>query len=268
MRSATALDVRTLFLSDIHLGSRACEADRLLELLHAVRADRVVLLGDVVDLWSLKKSVYWPDSHHAVVRAILELARGGTEVVYVPGNHDAALRELCGIEVAGIEVCREFVHRTADGKRLLVAHGDAFDGAVQFSGLLRRFGAYMYDLMMWLGRGVHLGRRLLGLGRWSLATWVKERVPDARRYVDRFERAAAHEALRRGLDGIVCGHIHRPGIREVDGILYCNDGDWVEHCTALVEDRTGRLSLVEAVAVAPQAARSRAQPVPALERAA
>lgn len=245
MRPAV-LDVRTVFLSDIHLGARACEAERLLSFLRGVRAERLVLLGDIVDLWSLRRTMYWPESHHAVVRALLDLARSGVEVVYLPGNHDAAFREFCGLEVAGVEVCTEFVHQAADGRRYLVVHGDAFDGAVQFSGALRRFGAFMYDVMIWLGRGVHVARRVVGLPRWSLATWVKERVPDACRYVERFERAAAHEALRRGLDGVICGHIHRPGVRDVGGILYCNDGDWVEHCTALVEDRTGRLALVEA----------------------
>lgn len=244
MRPGPRYDARTVFVSDVHLGFRSCEAAALLGFLRNLRTDRLVLVGDIVDLWSLKRSVYWPESHQEVLRTLLALARSGTEVVYVPGNHDAGFREFCGIEAAGIAVHRELVHRAADGRRYLVVHGDLFDGAVQFSGALRRFGAFMYDAMVWLGRGVHATRRLLGLGRWSLATWVKERVPDARRYVDRFEHAAAHEARRRGLDGVICGHIHRPGIRDVDGILYCNDGDWVEHCTALVEDRAGHLSLV------------------------
>jgi UDP-2,3-diacylglucosamine pyrophosphatase LpxH len=240
------LDARTVFLSDVHLGTRDCEAARLLAFLEHARMDRLVLLGDVVDLWSLKRDVHWPDAHHAVLRRFVELARRGTDVVYVPGNHDAAFRDLCGVHLAGIEVCREIVHACADGRRFLVVHGDAFDGAVQFSAAVRRCGALAYDATLRLGRGVHAARRALGLGRWSLATWLKQRVPDVRRYVERFERAAAHEARRRGLDGVICGHIHRPGIREVDGILYCNDGDWVEHCTALVEDRAGRLTLVAA----------------------
>lgn len=267
MRPA-ALDVRTIFLSDVHLGSRACEAERLLSFLRGVRAERIVLLGDIVDLWSLRRTVYWPESHHAVVRALLDLARSGVELVYLPGNHDAAFHEFRGIEVAGVEVCREFVHQTADGRRYLVVHGDAFDGAVQFSGALRRFGGFMYDVMMWLGRGVHAARRACGLPRWSLATWVKERVPDARRYIERFERAAAHEALRRGLDGVICGHIHRPGVHDVDGILYCNDGDWVEHCTALVEDRTGRLLLVGASDVPEAGPLSSVRVAAVLDRAA
>lgn len=236
---------RTVFVSDVHLGSRACHATAFLDFLRRVSTDRLVLVGDVVDLWALRRALFWPDEHQECLRAILALARAGTEVVYVPGNHDAALRELCGLELAGVQVERDFVHVAADGRRYLVVHGDDFDGAVQFSGALRVFGAFMYDAMIHLGRAVHATRRRLGLPHWSLATWVKQRVPDAREYVARFEHAAAHEALRRGLDGVICGHIHRPGVREVDGVLYCNDGDWVEHCTALVEDRSGRMGLVE-----------------------
>jgi UDP-2,3-diacylglucosamine pyrophosphatase LpxH len=236
---------RTVFVSDVHLGSRDCHAGAFLEFLGRVATDRLVLVGDVVDLLALRRTVYWPDEHQACLRAVLRLAASGTEVVYVPGNHDAALRELRGLELAGVQVEREFVHVAADGRRYLVVHGDDFDGAVQFSGALRIFGAFMYDAMLHLGRSIHAARRRLGLPQWSLATWVKQRVPDAREYVARFEHAAAHEALRRGLDGVVCGHIHRPDVRDVDGILYCNDGDWVEHCTALVEDRSGRMTLVD-----------------------
>jgi UDP-2,3-diacylglucosamine pyrophosphatase LpxH len=243
--NVSTVRVRTVFVSDVHLGSRACHAAAFRAFLERVSADRLVLVGDIVDLWALRRAVYWPDEHQECLRTLLRLARSGTEVVYVPGNHDAPLRELCGLELAGVQVEREFVHVGADGRRFLVTHGDDFDGAVQFSGLLRRFGAFMYDAMIHLGRAVHAGRRRLGLPLWSLAAWVKQRVPDAREYVARFEHAAAHEASRRALDGVICGHIHRPGVREVDGILYCNDGDWVESCTALVEDRSGRMVLVD-----------------------
>jgi UDP-2,3-diacylglucosamine pyrophosphatase LpxH len=257
---------RTVFVSDVHLGSRGCHAAAFLDFLRRVSTDRLVLVGDVVDLWALRRSLFWPDEHQECLRAVLALARAGTEIVYVPGNHDAALRELCGLELAGVQVERDFVHVAADGRRYLVVHGDDFDGAVQFSGALRVFGAFMYDVMLHLGRAVHAARRRLGLPHWSLATWVKQRVPDAREYVSRFEHAAAHEAVRRGLDGVICGHIHRPGVREVDGIVYCNDGDWVEHCTALVEDRSGRMALVEwtgaPVRVAQDAPRSTAAPAP------
>lgn len=240
----TSSPLRTVFISDVHLGFRGCQAEYLLEFLKQLETDQLVLVGDIVDLWSLRRTMYWPLSHQEVLREILRHARTGTRVVYVPGNHDEGFRELCGGEVAGIDIRRDFIHEAADGKRYLVLHGDDFDGAVQFSGLLKHVGERMYDVILWLGRIVQAARRRLGFGYWSLASWIKHQVPDARRYIDRFEHAAAHAALRHGLDGVICGHIHRPGIRDVDGVRYCNDGDWVEHCSALVEDRNGRLSIL------------------------
>ena len=235
---------RTVFISDVHLGSRGCQAEYLRQFPSQLDTEQRVLVGDIVDLWSLKRSMYWPSAHQEVLWMILRLAREGTGVIYVPGNHDEALCEFCGHQVAGIEIRRDFIHETADGKRYLVLHGDDFDAAVTVSGWLKHVGARMYDVLLWLGRLVQSARRRCGFGYWSLATWIKEQVPDALRCIERFEHAAAHAALRHGLDGVICGHIHRPGIRDVDGVRYCNDGDWVEHCTALVEDRSGRLGLV------------------------
>ncbi len=236
--------MRTVFISDVHLGYRGCQAEYLLDFLTHLDCEQLVLVGDIIDLESLKRSLYWPSAHQDVLRAILSLSRGGTKVVYVPGNHDQEFRELCGGEIAGVDIRRDFIHEAADGKRYLVLHGDDFDGAVKFSGALKHIGERMYDVLMFTGRGIQAVRRRFGLGHWSLASWLKHQVPDARRYIERFEHAAAHAAIRHGLDGVICGHIHRPEIREVDGVRYCNDGDWVEHCSALVEDRNGRLSLV------------------------
>ena len=236
--------LRTAFISDVHLGFRGCQAEYLLDFLRHLDVEQLVLVGDIIDLWSLKRSVYWPSSHQDVLREILKLARAGTKVVYVPGNHDEGFRELCDGEIAGIEIRRDFIHLAADGLRYLVLHGDDFDGAVKFSGALKHFGEFMYDVLLWAGRLLQSVRRRFGFGHWSLASWIKRQVPDARRYVARFEHAAAHAAARVGLDGVICGHIHHAEIRTVDGIRYCNDGDWVEHCTALVEDFQGRLSLL------------------------
>jgi UDP-2,3-diacylglucosamine pyrophosphatase LpxH len=236
--------LRTVFISDLHLGFRGCQAEYLLDFLERLDAEQLVLVGDIVDLWSMKRSAYWPLAHQQVLRAILRLARSGTRVVYVPGNHDDGLRELCGAEIAGIDIRRDFIHLAADGRRYLVLHGDDFDGAVQFCGALKLAGERLYDVLLWAGRGIEAVRRRLGRGHWSLASWIKHSVPDARRYIERFEHAAAYAARRHGLDGVICGHIHRPELRTVDGIAYCNDGDWVEHCSALTEDRNGRLALV------------------------
>jgi UDP-2,3-diacylglucosamine pyrophosphatase LpxH len=251
--------LRTVFISDVHLGFRGCQAGYLLDFLNQLDTEQLVLVGDIVDLWSLKRSMYWPVAHQDVLKAILRIARSGTKVVYVPGNHDEGLRELCGGEIAGIDIRRDFIHETADGRRYLVLHGDDFDGAVKFSGALKHFGERMYDVLLWAGRGIQAVRRRFGFGYWSLASWIKHQVPDARRYIERFEHAAAHAALRHGLDGVICGHIHRPEIRSVDGIRYCNDGDWVEHCSALTEDRHGRLALIRWT--------ERAEPLPIAESA-
>jgi len=238
------LRVRTLFISDVHLGFRGARAEYLVDCLDNVAADCIVVAGDLVDLWSLKRGFYWPTAHQEVLRRLLRLAREGTRVIYVPGNHDEAFRELCGAAFGSLEIRREYVHVAADGQRLLVVHGDEFDTDVRVAPLLGWLGNSLYDVIIAAGRWVHGLRRQLRLPYWSLATWIKTRVPDAMRYVERFEAAAAREASRRGLDGIVCGHIHRPQLKVLEGVLYCNAGDWVEHCTALVEDRNGRMALI------------------------
>ena len=237
------LSCRSAFISDVHLGTPDCKAAYLLDFLKHLHCERLYLVGDIVDLWSMRRGIYWPASHHEVLRLIVDKARSGTRVIYVPGNHDELARSLCGSLLAGVEVHQEFEHITRQGKRMLVLHGDVFDGAVRFSPLLKATGCALYSVMLWIGHYVNLARGFMGLPRWSLATWIKSRVGDARNYVRRFEQAAAHEAARRGFDGIVCGHIHRPQMEQIDGVLYCNDGDWVEHCTALIEDRNGELRL-------------------------
>jgi UDP-2,3-diacylglucosamine pyrophosphatase LpxH len=242
--AATRLRTRIVFISDIHLGTRGCQAELLLDFLDSVDTEVLILVGDIVDWWSLRRRLYWPAAHQAVLARFMQLAAAGTRVIYVPGNHDEAARAFCGLTLGRIDVQRELVHETASGQRLLVLHGDEFDGSIEFSGWLKQFGSFMYDLMLVAGRAVHFLRRRLGHPYWSLAAWLKQAVPNAKEYIARFEAAAIQEAARRGLDGVVCGHIHHPQLREAGGRVYCNDGDWVEHCTALIEDRGGRLALL------------------------
>jgi UDP-2,3-diacylglucosamine pyrophosphatase LpxH len=235
--------LRSVFLSDVHLGSKDCRAKELLEFLAGVETDHLFLVGDIVDFWSLRRSFFWPQEHNEVLRTILDMAKEGTRVIYVPGNHDDDIREFCGSQFGNLTIRRKYVHSTADGREFLVMHGDEFDTAVKCSRWLARFGAVAYEFMMRINRGVNVCRRALGLKYWSLATYVKLRLANAVRYVEAFETAAAQAARSRNLSGIICGHIHRASVREIDGVLYCNDGDWVESCTALVESPGGQLSL-------------------------
>ncbi len=245
--------VRAAFISDLHLGTRECQAEEIAAFLQQVEMDTLYLVGDVVDLWSMRRGIYWPAAHHEVLRLIVGKVRAGTRVVYVPGNHDELARLLTGSVLAGVEVHEECVHVTRDGRRMLVMHGDAFDTAVRFSPALKLIGSALYSLILLANRPVNALRMVAGLPRWSLVSWLKARVGNAMTYVQRFEQAAAAAAAARKVDGIVCGHIHRPHVAQMDGVLYCNDGDWVEHCTALVEDRNGVLSIWDQRAMGAQA---------------
>jgi UDP-2,3-diacylglucosamine pyrophosphatase LpxH len=243
-QSSTSLArYRSVFISDVHLGFRGCRAEFLLEFLQSIETENLYLVGDIVDLWSLEKSFYWPQAHNNVIRTILGKAKRGTRVIYVPGNHDCAFREYAGMVFGNVEVHRDIVHETADGRRFLVLHGDEFDPVVQVSPLIASLGDSAYTLALFLNRGVNFLRRRMGFPYWSLANYLKHKVKKATTYIANFERALAQEAKRRGLDGTICGHIHRAQVSAMDGVLYCNDGDWVESCTTLTEDFNGRLSL-------------------------
>ena len=235
--------LRSVFISDVHLGSKDSRAGELLKFLASVEVDYLFLVGDIVDFWSLRKSFYWPQQHSDVLRAILGKARDGTQVIYIPGNHDENMREFCGSRFGNLQIHRQYVHTTADGRELLVMHGDEFDAAVKCSRWLAWVGGGAYAFTLLLNRGVNACRRILGLPHWSLAAYLKLRLRHAARYMEAFEHAAARAAAHQEMDGIVCGHIHRAEVREIDGVLYCNDGDWVESCTAIVEDDAGRISL-------------------------
>lgn len=252
-----ALDVRSVFISDIHLGTRGSRSDMLLDFLGRVRCERLYLVGDVVDGWRLKKSWYWHPEFDEVIRAVLDLAQGGTEVIYIPGNHDEMFRDWLGLEIQGVKLVREAEHLAADGRRYLVIHGDEFDGVIRYAKFLAYLGDWAYDTALVLNRWFNQARRRLGLPYWSLSQWLKRQVKEAVKAIDRFETALAGEARRRGLDGVICGHIHHAEMREVAGVMYMNDGDWVESCTALVEHHDGRFALLDWAAMqrAPQPVR-------------
>ncbi len=235
---------RTIFISDVHLGTRGCKAEMLLDFLQKNACDTLYLVGDIVDGWQLKRRWFWPESHSRVVHEILRKVDEGTHVIFVPGNHDEFLRGFCGRNYSGIEVVRELVHETADGRRLLVIHGDQFDGVIEFAKWLAHLGSWAYDRALQANEFLHAVRRKLGLPYWSLSNWLKHAVKDAVEYVCRFEEVVARAAESRGVDGVVCGHIHQAAIKKIGNVLYHNDGDWVESCTALVEDARGHLEIV------------------------
>ncbi len=240
----TKAHYRAIWISDVHLGTRGCKAEVLLDFLHHTESDQLYLVGDIVDGWRLRKSWFWPQSHNDVVQKLLHKGRKGTRLIYVPGNHDEFLRGSLGRSFGGLEMVQDIVHVTADGKRLLVTHGDAFDGVVKYARWLALLGDWAYSLALASNHWYNLARRHLGLPCWSLSAFLKEKVKNAIKFTDNYADAAVAEARRRGVDGVVCGHIHKAQLREMNGIIYCNDGDWVESCTALVEHRDGRLELI------------------------
>jgi UDP-2,3-diacylglucosamine pyrophosphatase LpxH len=228
----------------VHLGTRACKAELLSDFLACNSCDTLFLVGDIVDGWRLQSRWFWPQAHNRVLEAILHKIDMGTRVIYVPGNHDEVFRSYCGREIAGVEIMRETVHVTADGRHLLVLHGDQFDAVITYARWLALLGDRAYSLVIELNEWCHGARRLFGLEYWSLAAFLKQKVKNALEYICRFESAVAGEVRARGLDGVVCGHIHHAAVKIIDGVLYLNDGDWVESCTALVEDRNGQLEIL------------------------
>jgi UDP-2,3-diacylglucosamine pyrophosphatase LpxH len=263
---APRLRVRAVWISDIHLGTPGCQAHALLDFLRDVECQTLYLVGDIVDGWQLRRQWYWPQAHNDVVQKLLRKARKGTKVVFVPGNHDEFARRYFGNNFGGIEVVEDAMHLTADGRRLWITHGDHFDGVIQCAKWLAYVGDSAYEFVLKLNGWFNSARARLGLPYWSLSKYLKLKVKRAVSYVSEFEAAVAREAARRGADGVVCGHIHHAEMREIDGILYCNDGDWVESLTALVEHNDGRLEILDMSAArlvrsAQGAAMSEARPV-------
>jgi len=239
---------RTVWISDTHLGSSSVQADELALFLKHIACDTLYLVGDIVDMWRLKQRWRWPSSHNVVVRRILKQSSRGTRVVYIPGNHDDAARHYVGFELGGIEIALSAAHRTADGRTLLISHGDQYDLVVTHHRMLSALGAIAYDALLGANRGWNAARRLAGLPHHSLSQTIKQKVKSACTFISNFEHEVAAEANRGGFDGVVCGHIHKADIRQSIGgsaVAYYNCGDWVESCTALVEHDDGRLEIID-----------------------
>lgn len=235
---------RTIWISDVHLGTRGCNADMLIDFLDHVDSDQLYLVGDIIDGWRLKKRFYWPASHNDVVWRLMKRAKRGTRVTYIPGNHDEVFRQFAGMDFGGVKIRRKAIHTTADGRRLLVLHGDEFDAITLAHRWVAFIGDSAYTALMVVNQWLNVARRWLGMPYWSLSKHAKAKVKNAVAFISHFEEVVAHAAGSRGVDGVVCGHIHTAEIRDIQGVAYYNDGDWVEGCTALVEHVDGRMELL------------------------
>ena len=238
------LNVRTLFISDVHLGTRGCQAQELLDFLKNCEADTIYLIGDIVDGWRLKSSWYWPQAHNDVVQKMLRRVRKGARVIYVPGNHDEFLREYVGSHIGGVEIAEEAIHELADGRRLLVLHGDKFDTVMRNIKWLAHLGDWAYDFAIFINGYVMRAQRFFGFPYWSFSAYAKQKVKTAVNFISAFEQAVVADAQRNNVHGVICGHIHHPAYHRIGEIEYINTGDWVESCTAVVEHLDGRIELI------------------------
>jgi len=256
-------EVRSIFVSDVHLGTRACQAHRLLDFLRVYECEQLFLVGDIIDFWAMsRRGIYWSGNMNTFVQKVLKRARHGTQVIFVPGNHDEALREYVGSTFGDIAIHREYVHLSADGKRYLLLHGDEFDVVTKYHKWLAILGDHVYALLVRVNMMLSWARRTLGIpGYWSLAGYAKRKVKKAVNFIYDFEESVVHNVKHRGLDGVICGHIHAAAIKRIDGVTYMNCGDWVDSCTAIVEHLDGRMELIE-WGVTP-AAQPSAAPAPA-----
>jgi UDP-2,3-diacylglucosamine pyrophosphatase LpxH len=247
---------RTVWISDVHLGTRECAAEALLTFLDRHQCEYLYLVGDIIDFWQIARMPHWPQLHSDVIRKVLSKARTGTIVTLIPGNHDEYLRRFCDLQLGNIMVTAEAIHRTADGRLLLVLHGDEFDGAARYYRALARASDLGFGTMVALNRWINGARRWCGFGYWSLSASLASMLERAAGVAGAFESAVVREAARRRVGGVVCGHVHRAALHAVGSILYCNTGDWVESCTALIEHFDGRLELVAAASGAERAGTS------------
>ncbi|MFW2372827.1 MAG: UDP-2,3-diacylglucosamine diphosphatase, partial [Gammaproteobacteria bacterium] len=238
------LSYRAVWISDVHLGSKACKVDYLLDFLNSTHCDYLYLVGDIIDILAYKRGKFWSQKHTEVIHTILEKATSGTKVIYVPGNHDDELRNYTGHVFGQVEVHQQYVHRQKDGKQFLVLHGDEFDHVIQCGYLLTWLGDASYEILIKLNRWLNIARRIFKRPYWSLSSYLKNRVKKARQHIRNYESAVIAEARRRGMDGVICGHIHHPELYTKEGVLYCNDGDWVENCCSVVETHDGQFHLL------------------------
>ena len=260
---------RTIWISDVHLGTKGCNHELLIDFLDHTDSDTMYLVGDIIDGWRLKKKFYWPPEHNDIVWRILKRAKRGTRIVYIPGNHDEMIRPFAGMNFGGVEIMRAAFHDTADGRRLMVLHGDEFDTIMLAHRWLAFFGDALYHAAMGLNLWVNAIRRRFGLPYWSLSKAAKHKVKNAVEFISKYEEVVARAAGERGVDGVVCGHIHTADMRdfqhEGETVQYYNDGDWVEGCNALVEHFDGRMEILN---WAEEVAQRNSDPTPSEETAA
>lgn len=239
------LRCRAIWISDFHLGTRGCQAEKILDFLRYTESEYLYLVGDIVDGWHLRKRWYWPQSHNDVIQKILRRAHKGSKVFFIPGNHDEAARDYCDLSFGGVMVVNSAIHTTAKGQRLLTLHGDQFDAVMGYAKWLAKFGDAAYHFALGVNMIFNYVRRKLGFPYWSLSAYLKNKVKNAVEHISAFETFIADEARRQNVDGVVCGHIHYAEMRKIGPLLYCNDGDWVESCTAMIEDINGDLSIID-----------------------
>ncbi|WP_018063665.1 UDP-2,3-diacylglucosamine diphosphatase [Martelella mediterranea] len=254
---------RTLFISDVHLGSKAAKADFLLDFMRHHEADTIVLVGDIIDGWRLKRNWYWPQVFNDVIQKMLRKARKGTRIIYIPGNHDEFLRNFPGTHFGGVEVAERMIFEAGDGKKYLVIHGDEFDVVVRHARVVAYLGDWAYDAAIAINQVLAFFRRKLGLPYWSFSAWAKLQVKHAVNFIGEFQRVVVEEARRNEVDGVICGHIHHAVIEDMDGIRYINTGDWVESCTAVAEHFDGTFELISWQKIESAEAPAAAEPVEA-----
>ncbi|WP_045855662.1 UDP-2,3-diacylglucosamine diphosphatase [Teredinibacter purpureus] len=244
MSVANPIRARTVWISDIHLGFKDCKADYLYSFLSSLNCDTLYLVGDIVDLWSLKKKIFWPQEHYHILLKLYELADNGTRVIYIPGNHDDPLRRFDGQKFGPIEIMHEHTYQTATGKTFWILHGDAMDTYMQYDWITQFTGDIAYNFLLFLNRWGNRFRRLFGMPYFSLAGQIKSNVQGARKAIERYKNQCIHEARAQGYDGVICGHIHSSDLDTRNNFTYANTGDWIESCTALTEDYSGQLRLL------------------------